>query len=158
MGADAIRRDADAWVAALPAARPRVAPRSSPRELSRYVVDLNRDEGDVDEWAVAGARAEGAEHRRSCGRETGDGRAALRRPLTRREFQRGSSATTGPYHRALAAELMRLRGEHRDVVLVAAHLRCPRPARPPRGDVVRHADVVPGTRGKTTRRAPSSTR
>lgn len=150
VGADAIRRDADAWVDALYRGAPARGATLLAAELSRYVVDLNRDEGDVDEWAVAGARAEGAEHPRGVvWRETGDGRAALRRPLTREEFEARLERYHRPYHRALAAELARLRGEHRDVVLVAAH-SMPSTGKTARGDVVRRADVVPGTRGKTT--------
>ena len=122
VNAEAVRRDADAWVDALYRDAPAHGATLVAAELSRYVVDLNRAEGDVDEWAVTGAGAVGGEHPRGVvWRESGEGRAALRRPLTRQEFEERLARYHRPYHRALAAELARLRGEHRDVVLLAAH-------------------------------------
>lgn len=154
VNAEAVRRDADAWVDALYRDAPAHGATLVAAELSRYVVDLNRAEGDVDEWAVTGAGSVGGEHPRGVvWRESGEGRAALRRPLTRQEFEERLERYHRPYHRALAAELARLRGEHRDVVLLAAH-SMPSTGKTARGDTIRRADVVPGTRAKSTAARP----
>lgn len=149
-GADDLRRDADAWVDALYRGAPARGATLLAAELSRYVVDLNRDESDVDEWTVAALPSDGFEHPRGVvWRETGEGRAALRRPLTRAEFEERLARYHRPYHRALADEVARLRRGHRDVVIVAAH-SMPSVGRGQRGEGLRRADVVPGTRGKST--------
>ncbi len=148
VGADAIRRDADSYVDELYRDAPARGAALLTACVSRYVVDLNRDEGDVDAWAVRDARAQGGEYPRGViWRETGDGRAALREPLARDAFEARLARYYRPYHRALGDELTALRARHPHVLLVAAHSM---PSTSPGRARARRADVVPGTRGRST--------
>lgn len=150
VGDEAVLRDADAWVDVLYRDAPKHGATLLVAELSRYVVDLNREEDDVDAWTVAGMKTSSGEHPRGVvWRETGDGTAALRRPLTREEFEARLERHYRPYHRTLAEELTRLRDTHGHVVLLAAH-SMPSTGRTAQGAWSRRADVVPGTRGKST--------
>ena len=151
VSAEAIRRDADSYVDELYRDAPAQGAALLTACASRYVVDLNRDEADVDAWAVRGADDRVGEHPRGViWRETGEGRAALRSPLAREEFEARLARYYRPYHQCLAHELAALRARHAHVLLVAAH-SMPSTARAARGDKrVRLADVVPGTRGFTT--------
>ena len=120
-------------------------------DVSRYVVDLNRFESDVDRRAVTGLEPANDNSPRGliwC--ETTDGRPALRRPLTLAEFEARMTGFYHPYHRALADTLHALREEFGYAVLLAAH-SMPSVGRSGHGDRgMRRADVVPGSRGRTT--------
>ncbi len=118
--------------------------------LSRYAVDLNRDEGSVDSRTVEGA-ADGEFPRGVIWRETGDGRPALRGRLSMEEYRRRIDRWWRPYHETLATELEALRGSHGSVLLLSAH-SMPSRDRPTTDRAVgaRRADVVPGTRDRTT--------
>ena len=147
----ALLRDADAWVDAL--FRDVVAQGATllSARVSRYVVDLNRDEHDHDPASVAGStQPKGTAPRGVIWRECSDGTPALRRPLTAEEFTQRVARYHRPYHRALAQELEALRARHGAAVLLCGHsmpaMGRPHLAQAPR----RRADVVPGTRGRST--------
>ena len=146
----AVQRDADAYVDELFAGASARGATVLVSELSRYVVDLNRNETDVDGETVTGAPATQGSHPRGVvWRETAEGQPSLRRPLTRVEFEDRLARYYRPYHRALEAEILQLREAFGCVVLLAAHSM---PSRD-RGSVYgqeQRADVVPGTRGRTT--------
>ena len=146
----AVQRDADAYVDELFAGASARGATVLVSELSRYVVDLNRNETDVDGETVTGAPATQGSHPPGVvWRETAEGQPSLRRPLTRVEFEDRLARYYRPYHRALEAEILQLREAFGCVVLLAAHSM---PSRD-RGSVYgqeQRADVVPGTRGRTT--------
>ena len=146
-----LRRDADSYVDELYRDAPSRGVGLLVAELSRYVVDLNREETDVDEWSVR----EGVSRREQfprgvIWRETGDGRTALRAALSHAEYESRLERYYRPYHASLARELRTLHARHGRVLLVSAH------SMPGHGHAthgkhrVRRADVVPGTRGRTT--------
>lgn len=149
--AGALRRDADLYVDRLFRDASTVGATVLAANLSRYVVDLNRHHDDIDEWSVRGVRGRGGEFPRGViWRETGDGRPALRSPLTREAWEARIARYYDPYHQALGDEVRALRTRHRHVLVLSAH-SMPGWGRGPRGEPrVRRADVVPGTRGKTT--------
>ena len=134
---DRLYRDAPAGGASLLAAR-----------VSRYVVDLNRAADDVDPLAVPDhPDPRGVQPRGVVWRITTDGLPALTAPLTYAKLQRRLALFHAPYHAALEAELQRKRERFGYAILLAAH-SMPSVSRlghgPPR------ADVVPGTRNRTT--------
>lgn len=143
-----VQRDADAYVDELFRAAGTRGATVLAAELSRYVVDLNRDETDVDASTVEGA-GQGPYPRGVVWRETAEGRPALRRALTRVEFRDRLERYYRPYHRALADEVRRLREQFGHVVLLAAH-SMPSGDRGRPAGTERRADVVPGTRGRST--------
>lgn len=144
-----VRRDADGWVDGLFRDAPSRGATLLTARLSRYVVDLNRGESDVDGWTVRGLRGDAEHPRGVVWRETGDGRPALRRPLGPEEFEARLARYYRPYHRCLEGCLTGLRARHPHVLLVCAH-SMPSTGVTAQGDVVRRADVVPGTRGRST--------
>jgi N-formylglutamate amidohydrolase len=148
---EALRRDADLWVDELYAGCVARGATRLVAGLSRYVVDLNRDADDVDGLTVEGHDGAGRQCPRGVlWRQTSDGASALRRALTREEYRDRLERHYHPYHRALEAELCALRARHGRVVLLAAH-SMPSVGRSGRSDAwVRRADVVPGTRGRST--------
>jgi N-formylglutamate amidohydrolase len=144
-------RDADTWVDTL--FRDVVAQGATllTARCSRYVVDLNRDEHDHDPASVAGStHPKGTAPRGVIWRESSDGAPALRRPLTRLEFEERIERYHRPYHRALSLELEALRARHGVAVLLCGHSMPAtgrsQLAQSPR----RRADVVPGTRVRST--------
>ncbi len=149
-----VLRDADAYVDQLFAQAPRAGATLLAAECSRYVVDLNRRPDDVDGASVEGlGSARGWFPRGVVWRETSGGTPALRRRLTQAEFDRRLADYYAPYHAALAAELEALHRRQGRALLLAAHSmpstdRVPgtSPPSPPR----RRADIVPGTRGRST--------
>jgi N-formylglutamate amidohydrolase len=144
-------RDADAWVDGLFADAAAQGATLLTARCSRYVVDLNRDEGDHDPASVEGSsHPKGTAPRGVIWRECGDGAPALRRPLTRDEFAQRIARYHRPYHRALERELEALRAKHGAVVLLCAH-SMPATGRSQLAQAPRRrADVVPGTRGRST--------
>jgi N-formylglutamate deformylase len=118
--------------------------------ISRYVIDLNRAEDDVDSESVEGASATARAPRGVIWRLSGDGARVFAKPLRRAELERRLTAYHRPYH----AELRRILAHKMDrfgvAVLLAAH-SMPSHARWASGAVgPSRADVVPGTRGRTT--------
>jgi N-formylglutamate amidohydrolase len=155
--ARSIARDADLYVDELFQDAPREGATLLVARTSRFVVDLNRGEADIDgETMEGGGRAPFP--RGVVWRLTTDGDPLLTSPLPRREVERRLSTVYRPYHRALDALLRRKLERFGHVVLLCGHSMPsqPRPAPPPAP--VRHsappvpyrADLVPGTRGRTT--------
>jgi N-formylglutamate amidohydrolase len=118
-------------------------------EISRYVCDLNRGERDVDPLAAAGGSAQRAPHG-LIWRDTTEGQRALTEPLSGSELQRRLDQYYRPYHRRLEELLADKRERFGFAVLLAGHSM---PSRGRRGHVDTgrdRADVVPGSRGRTT--------
>jgi N-formylglutamate amidohydrolase len=155
----ALGRDADLYVDRLYADAPAEGATMIVARTSRYVVDLNRGEADLDADVVeGGARTEARFNHGLIWRTTSDGDPALARKLTRAEIDERLERVYHPYHRALRTALERKRERHGVAVLLAAH-SMPSVARPSAGGGARtpggeashtRADVVPGSRGRTT--------
>jgi N-formylglutamate amidohydrolase len=116
---------------------------------SRYVIDLNRSETDVDEHAVEGAgRAPWS--RGLIWRLTTDGDPILLGRLPRSELERRLEQIYRPYHRALQGLLARKVARFGFAVLLCAH-SMPSRGRGSHADTDTYrADLVPGTRGRTS--------
>jgi N-formylglutamate amidohydrolase len=145
----AIGRDADLYVDELYADAPDLGATLLCARMSRYVCDLNRSEQDVDRDTVLGATGRSSPHG-LIWRSTTDTRAAIARPLARSELDRRLHAYYRPYHDKLD-ELVRERlDRHGFVILVSGH-SMPSRGRDGHDDPGRdRADVVPGTRQRTT--------
>ncbi len=117
--------------------------------VSRYVVDLNRSPDDVDSQTVPDhPDPRGVQPRGVVWRVTTEGRPALREPLTYRALEERLRRYHAPYHATLQRTIASLRERFGYVILLAAH-SMPSVSRVGRGSVTR-ADVVPGTRGRST--------
>lgn len=148
--ARSIGRDADLWVDELYADAPSRGASMIVAHVSRYVVDLNRSERDVDAESVEGAPLNARATRGIVWRLTSDGARVLDAPLSRRELERRLDTYYRPYHRALQGLIEKKRARFGFAVLVAAH-SMPSVGRAAHGDPNAHrADVVPGTRGRTS--------
>lgn len=115
---------------------------------SRYVVDLNRDAADYDGKAVRGGKLED----RPCGviwRATSRGEAILSKPITSDELERRMALAYRPYHEALAKLVERKLARFGVAVVLSMH-SMPSNGRLRTGGAVPRADVVTGTRGKST--------
>ncbi|HMA94602.1 MAG TPA: N-formylglutamate amidohydrolase [Polyangiaceae bacterium] len=144
-----VARDADLYVDRLYGDAPELGATLFVAEFSRYVCDLNRAEGDVDRLSVLGGQGENAPHG-FIWRRTSDGDAALASPLSPLEQERRRDNFYRPYHAALNALLTDIRSEFGFAILLCAH-SMPSRGKPGTLDAGRaRADVVPGTRGKTT--------
>lgn len=144
-----IARDADLHVDALFQDAPREGATLLYARQSRYVVDLNRAEVDCDADAVEGA-GRSPHPRGVIWRLSTDGDPILTARLSRAEFERRLDAIYRPYHATLAALLSRKKAKFGFVILVCAHSM---PTQGRRGNVELgswRADLVPGTRGRTT--------
>jgi N-formylglutamate amidohydrolase len=160
--ARALGRDADLYVDCLYEDAPAEGATMIVARTSRYVVDLNRSEDDLDAEVVEGGTREGRFNHGLVWRTTSDGDPALARKLTRAEIDERLATVYRPYHGAVRAALDRKRERFGVAVLVAAHSMpsVARPsasgraasARPQPGAQAAHtrADVVPGSRGRTT--------
>jgi N-formylglutamate deformylase len=148
--ARSIGRDADLYVDELYTDAPARGATVLVAHLSRYVVDLNRSESDIDGESVDGAPPGARATRGIIWRLTSDGVRILDRPLPRRELDRRLDGYYRPYHRALAACLERKRARFGFAVLLAAH-SMPSVGRAAHSDShSTRADVVPGTRGRSS--------
>lgn len=148
--ARAIGRDADLYVDDLYADVVADGATCIVAHLSRYVVDLNRSEADVDAESVQGATGTTRAMRGIVWRITSDGARVLDGPLPRRELERRLDAYYRPYHAAIASALERKRARFGYALLLAAH-SMPSVGRAGHGDPnAARADVVPGTRGRTS--------
>jgi N-formylglutamate deformylase len=119
--ARALARDADLYVDTLYADAPAQGASLLFARTSRYVVDLNRAEGDVDGEVVEGARADVRMHHGLVWRTTSEGEPALTRKLRPAELEERLELVWRPYHRALASIIARKRERFGMVVLIAAH-------------------------------------
>jgi len=118
--------------------------------LSRYVVDLNRAPDDVDPFLHGPTFDRRGPPRGVVWRVGTDGRPIAKRPMTLDEVKARVDAYHRPYHEALASTLASLRSRYDDVVLLAVHSMPSMAKVPGTDELVRRADVVPGTRGRTT--------
>lgn len=156
--ARSIARDADLYVDQLVQDAPAEGASLLVARASRYVVDLNRGEADWDgETVEGGGRTPWP--RGVVWRLTTDGDPMLAGPLPRRELDRRLEGVYRPYHRTLEALLQRKRDRFGFAILLCAH-SMPSQPRPPAAngagsrakgptEPVR-ADLVPGTRGRTS--------
>ncbi len=148
--ARSIGRDADLWVDELYADAPSHGASMIVAHVSRYVVDLNRSERDVDAESVEGAPANARATRGIVWRLTSEGVRVLDRALPRRELERRLDTYYRPYHAAIAALIDRKRKRFGHAIVLAAH-SMPSVGRAAHGDPnAFRADVVPGTRGRTS--------
>lgn len=143
----ALARDADLYVDDLYADAPAEGATLVVARASRYVIDLNRGESDIDAEAVEGGRGDVRLHHGLVWRTTSDGQPALARTLARAELDERLEAVWRPYHRALAAVVAGKVERFGVAVIVAAHSM---PTAGPRPGAAVRADVVPGTRSRTS--------
>jgi N-formylglutamate deformylase len=145
--------DADLYVNELYADAPDEGAALLVSNVSRYVCDLNRSTDDVDPLAVEGGTARSSPHG-FIWRTTTEGRPALLGPISRREHERRAAEYHRPYHEALVGLLEERRERHGYAILLCAH-SMPSRGRDGHDDAgVERADIVPGTRGKTTTAMP----
>jgi N-formylglutamate amidohydrolase len=143
-----VLRDSDIYVDKLYAESPSVGASLLVAGVSRYVVDLNRAPDDVDPQTVPDhPDPRGVQPRGVVWRVTTDGRPALREPLTYAALEARLRRFHTPYHEALQRELERKRERFGHAILLAAHSM---PSASRGGTGAPRADVVPGTRGRTT--------
>jgi N-formylglutamate deformylase len=109
------RKDADWWIDRLYAFARDLGATTVRTRLSRSVIDCNRDPSGASLYP--GQTTTGL-----CPTETFDGEPLYPGPSPdQAEIDRRRAAYFDPYHEALATELMRLRTEHRNIVLYDAH-------------------------------------
>lgn len=148
-----IGRDADLFVDEVFADAPSAGATLLVATHSRYVVDLNRGPNDYDGMAVEGGPIGGPAANLPRGliwRTSTEGDAISMRRASREELERRMSTIYRPYHEALAGLLSRKKERFGYAILVCGHSM---PSKGRRGHVdvgVGRADVVPGTRGRTT--------
>lgn len=141
--------DADLYVDELYADAPDEGAALLVAKTSRYVCDLNRAENDVDPLAVDGGKARSSPHG-LVWRTTTEGRPALSSPISTREYERRLETYHRPYHRALTELIEERRARHGFAIVLCAH-SMPSRGRDGHDDAgVERADVVPGTRGRST--------
>lgn len=152
--ARSIGRDADLWVDELYSAAPAEGATLLVSRVSRYLVDLNRAETDVDPDAVFGVPLGVRAIRGVIWRVTSDGQKILDAPLKRTELERRLARYYRPYHEALAQAIERKKARFGFALVLAAH-SMPSVSRAvashgahAAGDI--RADVVPGSRGRTS--------
>jgi N-formylglutamate deformylase len=144
-----IGRDADMFVDRLFAAAPKHGATLLVSNVSRLVIDLNRSPGDVDALAVEGGVGQGFA-RGLVWRTTTEGEQVLVAKLPKSELERRLDALYRPYHAALTALIEQKRRAFGACILICAHSM---PSQGRRGHVdvgIGRADIVPGTRGRTT--------
>lgn len=147
--ARAVAQDADLLVDELYADAPSVGATLLAAKHSRYVVDLNRGEGDVDGASVRGVPGPLRASRGVIWRLSGAGEPVLAAPLERAELERRLTRVYRPYHEALAGLIAGKVRRFGHAVVVAAH-SMPSVGVTSRGARALRADVVPGTRGRTS--------
>lgn len=144
---DAVLRDSDLYVDRIWDHAPEHGASLLVANVSRYVVDLNRAPDDVDRDTVPDHPAPRPTQARGVvWRITTDGRPALRAPLRFEELRGRLERFHEPYHRALRAALDAKRARFGWAIVVAAH-SMPSMSR---DGATRRADIVPGTRGRTS--------
>ncbi len=151
--ARALARDADLSVDRLYEDAPAEGATMLVARASRYAIDVNRAETDIDSEVVEGARSDVLLQHGLVWRTTSDGDPALLRRLSAAELEERLDQIWRPYHRTLASLIEAKRNRFGLCVVLAAHSmpsvertlpasRAGAPAGRPR------ADVVPGTRGR----------
>ncbi len=157
--ARAIARDADLYVDALYEDAPAEGATVLVARASRYVIDVNRGEDDIDSDVAEGGRSDVRLQHGLIWRTTSDGEPVLTRRLTSAELRERLELVWRPYHRELASIIDRKRARFGTAVVLAAHsmpslergLHGPRhaPANATGRDRSEpRADVVPGSRGR----------
>lgn len=142
-----VLRDADLFVDRLWAGAPTRGASLLVGLVSRYVVDLNRAEDDVDRDTVADHPSpRPVQSRGVVWRTTTDGRPVATRPISYAMLEARLARFHRPYHAALALEVERKRARFGHAIVVCAH-SMPSASRP---GGARRADIVPGSRGRTT--------
>lgn len=147
----AVLRDSDIYVDRLYKRAPENGATLLVARVSRYVVDLNRGPDEVDVAAVP--RHPKARHIPARGvvwRARTDGTPLLRAPLSEVQFQDRIDRYYAPYHETLREAAARLHRQHGHVVILAAHSMPSTGRRQFGGRQLRRADIVPGTRGRST--------
>jgi N-formylglutamate deformylase len=147
----AVLRDSDIYVDRLYQRAPENGATLLVARVSRYVVDLNRGPDEVDVAAVP--RHPKARHIPARGvvwRARTDGTPLLRAPLSEVQFQHRIDRYYAPYHETLREAAARLHRQHGHVVILAAHSMPSAGRRQFGGRQLRRADIVPGTRGRST--------
>jgi N-formylglutamate amidohydrolase len=147
----AMLRDSDIYVDQLYQRAPENGATLLVSRVSRYVVDLNRGPDDVDSAAVPGhPKARHVPARGVVWRARTDGTPLLRAPLTVEQFTRRLELFYKPYHRTLREVAVQIREQHGHVFILAAHSMPSSGRRMSGGAEIRRADIVPGTRGRST--------
>jgi N-formylglutamate amidohydrolase len=143
----AVRRDADLYVDRLYRDAPRLGAVLVYTEISRFVVDLNRAEGDVDAQSVAGHPSPRPDAPRGLiWRVATDGTPAIAAPLSLGSWRRRVSLYHTPYHTALDEHVAELRARFGRVLVLSGH-SMPSVGKATHADPgKRRADVVPGDR------------
>ena len=149
--ARAVARDADLFVDELYEDAPAEGATVLIARTSRYALDLNRAEDDIDGGVVHGNPRPARPHARGLlWRTTTDDDPALERPITLDDYNWRVRTIHKPYHDALRRLLDRKIARFGHVVLLAAH-SMPSVGRQGHADAgVKRADVVPGSRGRTS--------
>jgi N-formylglutamate amidohydrolase len=157
--ARSLARDADLYVDTLYADAHAEGATMLVAKTSRYAIDVNRAETDVDAEVVEGARSDVLLHHGLVWRTTSDGAPALTRRLSRQELEERLDRIWRPYHHTLADLIEDKRRRFGVCVVLAAHSMPSAeraggngngpssPRATPTGGRPR-ADVVPGTRGR----------
>jgi N-formylglutamate amidohydrolase len=117
------------------------------------VIDLNRGAEDFDGLAVEGGPSSNLP-RGLIWRTSTEGDPILPRRLSQAELERRLASVYRPYHAALAGLLARKKSRFGRAILLCGHSM---PSQGRRGHVdvgVGRADVVPGTRGRTSASGP----
>ncbi len=144
---DHVMRDADLFLDRLYASAPTRGCSLLVSQVSRYVVDLNRAEDDIDRDVVPDhPRPRPTQSRGVVWRTTTTGEPALVDTLRHAQLETRLARYHRPYHLALEAEIERKRRLFGSVLVVCAH-SMPSVTRP---GAPRRADVVPGSRGGST--------
>lgn len=144
-----LARDADLYVDELYADAPALGATLLVAEVSRYVCDLNRGDADFDSATVEHGGSRPAPHG-LIWRSTTENHPALTARLSREELERRLETYYRPYHAALERLLAQKRERFGFSVLLAAH-SMPSRGRSGHADPGHErADVVPGSRGRTT--------
>jgi N-formylglutamate deformylase len=140
-----VLRDSDIYVDKLCADAPSRGAHLLVAHASRFVVDLNRAEDDVDGRTVPDHPApKGTQPRGVVWRMTTKGHPLMSGPLDYKRLERRLARFHRPYHTALSETLHELRARHGYAILIAAH------SMPSARRGQKRADVVPGTRSGTT--------
>lgn len=144
-------KDADLFVDELYAGAASLGASMIVSHVSRYVIDLNRSEDDIDVAVVPTHPNPKANQPRGVVWQTDtDGNALQRGPLSLEAFEYRLEHFHRPYHRALAHLLSRAVQHFGRAVVIAAH-SMPSQGRAKHTDSGRmRADVVPGTLGRTS--------
>lgn len=147
--ARSIGRDADLFVDDLYADAPAHGATLLVARVSRYVCDLNRAETDVDPGAAVGGQAWNTPHG-LVWRTTTEDEPALTAPIAAGELERRLASIYRPYHSALARLLEAKRERFGFAILLCGHSMPSRGRAGHRDSGAIRADVVPGSRGRTT--------